>query len=55
MQKKEERNFYNEVDFGKQGTFLETNISYIVKKRRKWVWAYLQVIEKMNSDTNDRD
>ena len=32
MQKKEKRNFYNDVDFGKKGTFLETNLSCIVQK-----------------------
>ena len=36
MQKKEQRNFYNEVDIGKKGKFLETNISYIVQKWRKY-------------------
>ena len=32
MEKKEKRNFYNEVNFGKKGKFLEIDISYIVQK-----------------------
>ena len=32
MQMKEKRNFYNEVDFGKKGKFLETNFRCNVQK-----------------------
>ena len=46
MQKKEKKNFYNEVDFGKKGNKIEGKLH---------VCAFLQVIENMNSDNRDRD
>ena len=44
MQKKEKKNFYNEVDFGKKGNKIEGKLH---------VCAFLQVIENMNSDNRD--
>ena len=54
---KEKRNFYNEVDFGKKGKFLETNFRCKYSKigGRLHVWTFLQVIENMISDNRDRE